>query len=222
MALIGFAICRRESRCDSSYERTRAYPLGRTGEHHQHGPFDIKSLHPSSYSVGDFVKKVDANGFGPIFTFNAGTFSVKEPKQMDFISVLDYTGHLDLPVPTYVEATIETVRTGQIGSLTADSLLDPVFLTRPTGATKWKIIVRNEPDYNHVCGYHFREYYKGFEYTRTGPLDYTAQYVARLRRTSPQQGPCDFRHSPLTLDQTIGAEKRVTAIETRPRIPILY
>lgn len=184
-------------------------------------PFDIKTLHRNSADLGDFIRKPDANGFGPIFTFKAGSFSVKEPKQMDFISVLDPTGHLDLPVPTFVEATVAALGTGQIGYLTASSSLDPFPLTKPTGATKWKITVSNEPDYSHVCGFHFREYYKGFEYTRTGPLDYPEQYVAKLRTL--QQGPCDVPHpSPLTLDQTIKGEKRKTAIETRPCIPISY
>ncbi len=183
-------------------------------------PFDIKPLHPSSVSLGDFVKRAD--GFGPIFTFKAGTFKLGEPQvRMDFVSVLDPIGRRDQPVPTFVEATISSLGSGQIGYLTGDGL-DPFPLTKPSETPiKWKITVSNEPDYNHVCGYHFREYYKGFEYSAAGPVDYAAQYVAKLTRLT--MGPCDVPHPPpLALDEVVRGKQRVTAIETRPCIPISY
>ena len=180
-------------------------------------PFNIKTLHPTSVTLGEFTRKRD--GFGPVFTFNAGTFDGMEPENVDFISQLNPRVR-NQRVPTLVEATILTLDTGQIGYLTGDGL-DPFRLPKPEGATKWKITVSNEPDFNHVCGYHFRQYYKGFEYTRSGPVGYTAQYYAVP--TTPTAGPCDGSHTQtMTLDEIVKGKQTPQAIETRPCIPISY
>jgi|GEM_PF-2526692 len=188
-------------------------------------PFDIKKLHKSSEGVGNFQPKPGV--FGPIFTFNAGIFNPKEPiLHLDFVSLLS-PRVVDEIVPTAVEAKIGTLGNGQVGYLIGTGL-KPFPLRKPgkdpkTGKDepKWNITVSNEPDYDHVCGYHFREYYKGFEYSRTGPIDPNSQYDAVLH--TPSMGPCDRPHSqPLKLDEILTGKYKQTAIETRPCIPISY
>jgi hypothetical protein len=174
-----------------------------------------KDLHKNSTSNGDFGRK--PNGLGPIFTLNAGTFFGRKPADMNFVSILSPDVEKK-DISTFVEATID-LKGGQIGCLTGD-YLDPFWLLEPRGDVKWTIVISNEPDYNHVCDYHFRQYYKAFEYTKTGPVNYLSQYEATTKSMS---GPCDTLHAqPLTLDEVRTTRQEEKAIPTRPCIPITY
>lgn len=178
-------------------------------------PFDIKGLHPGSASDGIFRRI--PNAFGPIFTFHAGTFDGKKLLDLDFVSTLS-PPKLKIKVPTFVEATI-TLDAGQVGYLTGNGL-QPLTLRKPADKDKWLIQVSNEPDYNHVCGYHFREYYRGFDHTMSGPIHPLREYNAIP--SYPMAGPCDPHSQPMTLDEIVGGKQEKKAIETRPCIPLTY
>jgi hypothetical protein len=181
-------------------------------------PYDIKNLHARSASLGEFMRIEDA--FGPAFTTNAGYFSgVRPPINVDFVSIVRTRSNI--PVPAEVEAKV-TLSDGQVAVLTADHLqpgveLGPFRLQKPGDTErKWEIHVTNEPDTDHICGYHFLEYYKGFKYSNRPDVPVAIRYAAKP--TVMGSGPCDSRPTAAEMKKLQG----MAAIETRPCIPISY
>jgi len=183
-------------------------------------PWNIKDLHRGSSSLGDFI--MAPNAFGPTFTLNKGDFSGMASTHLDFVSLLKTIP--DKTVYTEFDATLN-LDVGQVAVLKAINLAPGVSLTprvlRKPGATdrKWKIYVTNEPDSDHVCGYHFLEYYRGFKYSG-GDVPIEKMYAAKP--TVSGLDPCDYTAQAQAVSREHQKGHQRAAIETRPCIPITF
>lgn len=183
-------------------------------------PWNIKDLHRGSSNLGDFIPV--PNAFGPTFTLNKGDF-IGTSTTLDFVSLLK-TIPSNL-VYTDFDATFD-LDPRQVAVLKAANLapgvsLNPRVLRKPgAGERKWEIYVMNEPDSDHVCGYHFLEYYKGFKYER-GDVPIEKMYAAKP--SVPGLDPCDYTAQAQAVSRADQkGQQSAAAIETRPCIPITF
>lgn len=176
-------------------------------------PYNMRGLHGHSDTLGDLV--MDDNAFGPILTLHAGDFAQLDPeKDVVFMNSVKTTNPVS--VTKSVQASID-LQSGEIGVYLSGNVpggdpLPMVFLRKPpAGTRKWKIEVSVQPDFAHICGYHFTHYYDGFRFKKTPqapPIEIPPWL--KYRATKGGDSPCD---SQVNI---------ITAIETRPCIPISF